>query len=105
VVTTSILDDPDESVTVTFRTVNVTFATLTLSSGANSAVVDRGYDIGTVQIAPGMTLQLQPATPTQDGQVYLKGTFASSNLPNVVYAGAVAIWPYSLYPASARSTE
>jgi len=105
VVTTSIIDDPAEPVTITFRTVNVTFATLTLSSGANSAVVDRGYEIGTVQVAPGMTLQLQPATPTQDGQVYLKGTFVSSNLPKVDYAGAIATWPYSLYSVSARAND
>ncbi|MBV9773527.1 MAG: hypothetical protein JO040_06230 [Gemmatimonadetes bacterium] len=77
-----------------FVTGALTLTTLTLTQGADSAVVTRSFASGAVRIDPGMILVFQPATPTQEGQVYLRGTFGSSNLPRVEYAGAVATWPY-----------
>lgn len=68
--------------------------TLALSQGANDVEVGTAFNVGTVHIDPGLKLHLQPATPQQDGAVYLYGTFASSNLPHVVYSGAVATWSY-----------
>jgi hypothetical protein len=68
--------------------------TLALSQGVNDAEVTSGFSVGTVHIDPGLRLHLQPATPLQAGAVYLYGTFASSNLPHVAYAGAIATWSY-----------
>jgi hypothetical protein len=93
-VETDVLWDAAQPVQVRFRTGSLTLATLTLAQGADSAVVDRSFASGAVRIDSGMVLVFQPATPTQEGQVYLRGTFASSNLPRVEFAGAVATWPY-----------
>jgi hypothetical protein len=68
--------------------------TLALSQGVNDAEVTSGFNVGTVHIDPGLRLHLQPATALQEGAVYLYGTFASSNLPHVAYAGAIATWSY-----------
>lgn len=91
---TDVLLDASQSVQVQFVTGTQIIKSVTLSQGANSVVVQEGFTVGTVSIQPGMTLHLQPATPTQDGEIYLKGTFASSNLPVVNYAGAIATWSY-----------
>jgi hypothetical protein len=68
--------------------------TLALSQGANDVEVATAFNVGTVHIDPGLKVHLQPATPQQDGAVSLDGTFASSNLPHVVYSGAIATWSY-----------
>ena len=91
---TDILFDTNQSVQVWFVTGVQIIHTVTMSQGANDVVVTEGFAVGTVRIQPGMTLHLQPASPTQNGEVYLKGTFASSNLPEVKYAGAIATWAY-----------
>lgn len=93
-VDTDVLFGSDQPVQVRFVTGAVTFHTVTLSQGANDARVDRGFAIGTVRVEPGMTLHLQPAMPTQSGEVLLTGVFSSSNLPRVEYSGAVAVWPW-----------
>lgn len=68
--------------------------TLALSQGANDVEIGTAFNVGTVHIDPGLKVHLQPATPQQDGAVYLYGTFASSNLPHVAYSGAIATWAY-----------
>jgi hypothetical protein len=93
-VDTDVLFGPEQPVQVRFVAGTVVFHTVTLSQGANDVVVTRGFAIGTVRVEPGMTLHLQPATPTQSGEVLLTGTFSSSNLPRVDYSGAVAVWPW-----------
>ena len=93
-VETDVLWDASQPVQVRLRTGSLTLTTLTLAQGVDSAVVNRSFASGAVRIDSGMVLVFQPATPTQEGQVYLRGTFASSNLPRVEYAGAVATWPY-----------
>lgn len=91
---TRILFTADASAQVLFLAGTQPLVSLTLSQGANDVVYAAGVTVGTVRINPGMTLHLQPATPTQQGQVFLQGTFASSNLPQVQYAGAIATWNY-----------
>jgi len=87
----------DQAVVVQFYAGPLIINTLTLSQGANDATVTSGFHVATVQIKPGMTLHLQPATPLQDGQIYIDGDFSSSNLPDVHYAGAIVVWHY-LHP-------
>jgi hypothetical protein len=96
---TNVLLDTSQSVQVQLITGAQVILTVTLSQGANSAVVTQGFNVGTVSIQPNLTLQLQPASPTQEGEVYLKGTFSSSNLPVVNYAGAIATWSYIQPPS------
>lgn len=95
---TNIFFDTGQPVQVFFVSGAQILRTVTLSQGANDVVVTEGITYGTVQIQPGMTLHLQPATPTQDGEVFLKGTFASSNLPEVKYSAAIATWGYIQSP-------
>ncbi|HKP86429.1 MAG TPA: hypothetical protein VJZ26_10045, partial [Blastocatellia bacterium] len=95
---TDILFDTNQSVQVFFVTGAQVMRTITMSQGANDVVVNDGLTIGTVRIQPGMTLHLQPASPTQNGEVFLKGTFASSNLPEVKYSAAIATWAYIQAP-------
>jgi hypothetical protein len=84
----------DEAVEISFYAGDQIINTVTLSQGANDAVVTKGFQVGTVQIDAGLTLHLQPATPQQRGEVILDGNFSSSNLPHVHYAGAIVAWSY-----------
>ena len=91
---TDIMLDTSESILVRLVTGTQIIHTITLSQGANDAVADDGFAVGTVRIEPGLSLHLQPATPTQEGEVLLKGVFGSSNHPEVKYTGAIATWSY-----------
>lgn len=104
-VESDILLDVTQSVQIRFLAGTQVIHTVTLSQGANSAIVDKAFAVGTVRIESGMSLQLQPATFTQDGEVYLKGSFASSNLPKVDYAGAIATWSYIQPQQTRRGDE
>lgn len=89
-----ILLDPGSAVIVRLLTGPQTIATFTLSQDANSVIDSQSYAVGTVRVSPGMRIRLRPATPTQDGQLTLIGTFGSSDHPAVAYAGAIATWRY-----------
>ncbi len=89
---TRVLGDDIQSAEVTFSSGAQIMLVVTLSQGANRAITDRGSTIGTARIDPGLRLDLQIATPLQSGAVYLDGTFASSNLPNVHFQGALVTW-------------
>lgn len=100
-VESDILLDAGSGVIVRLLAGPQTIATFTLSQDANSVVDTQAYAIGSVRVAAGLRLRLRPATPTQDGQITLIGTFGSSDHPSVAYAGAIASWRY-LVPESAR---
>jgi len=97
-VETDLLLEPNQSVSIEFWTGTQLIHTVTLSQGANLAIVNKSFEIATVTIHRGLRLQLQPATPTQKGEVIMQGKFASSNLPNVTYKGAIATWSYQWFP-------
>lgn len=90
---TRVLGDDIQSAQVTFSSGSQIMLVIALSQGANTAINDRGSIIGTARIDPGLRLDLQIATPLQSGAVYLDGRFASSNLPNVHFQGALVTWP------------
>jgi len=62
--------------------------------GVSGALTPSHVAVGTVRVSPGMRIRLRPATPTQDGQLTLIGTFGSSDHPAVAYAGTIASWRY-----------
>ncbi len=95
-----LLLDENQSVEICFVTAGQTLLSVTLSQGANDVLVKQGYRVGTVRIRPGMTLRLQPATPVQLGEVFLRGVFSSSNHPRVRYKGALTGWSYAQVSAS-----
>lgn len=86
------VQEDTQSAQVTFVSGTQVMLTIALSQGANHAVADRGSAVGNARIEPGLRLDFQIATQLQDGAVYLDGNFASSNLPNVHYQGALATW-------------
>ena len=90
----AILFDTNQFVQDWFVTGVQIMRAVTMSQGANDVLVTESFAVGTVRIQPGMTLHLQPASLTKNGEVYLKGTFASSNLTEVKYAGAIVTWAY-----------
>lgn len=81
-----------QSAEVTFVSGNQVMLVIDLSQGANHAIADRGAAVGTARIDPGLRLDFQIATAVQSGAVYLDGTFASSNFPNVHFQGALVTW-------------
>lgn len=89
---TTIAKDDVQSVQVRFVTGRQVMLVIALSQGANTAIHERGATIGSAVIEPGLRLDLQIATPLQDGAVYLDGTFASSNVSSVHFQGALATW-------------
>jgi hypothetical protein len=95
---TDVLLDESQSVEVRLITGTQVMHSFTVSQGANDAILLEGITVGTVTIQPGLSLHLQPAEPTQSGEIFLKGAFASSNLPVVKYAGAIANWSYVAPP-------
>ena len=90
----SLLLDQKQTVQIQFLTAGQEILNVTLAQGVNDVTVLNGYHVGTVTIAPGMTLHLQPSTPVQLGDVNLVGTFSSTNHPDVKYAGALISWTY-----------
>lgn len=86
------VQEDTQSAEVTFVTGTQVMLTVALSQGANSAIVDRAAAVGTARIDAGLRLDFQIATPLQSGAIYLDGHFASANLPNVHYQGALATW-------------
>ncbi len=89
-----LLLDLKQSVEIRFVTTGQVILNVTLAEGVNDVLVTQGYEVGTVKIAPDMTLHLQPSTPIQQGEVSLNGVFSSSSHPDVKYAGAIASWSY-----------
>lgn len=85
----------DQSVAIRFMTAGQTILNVTLSQGANEVRVKQSYYVGTVKIRRGMALRLQPATPLQTGEVFLRGVFSSTNHPRVRYQGALVSWQYA----------
>ena len=100
-----LLLDQNQSVEVRFLTAGQMLLSITLSQGANDVLVKQGYQVGTVRIRPGMTLRLEPATPVQLGEVFLRGVFRSSNHPRVRYKGALVGWTYAQVSASEERTK
>jgi hypothetical protein len=86
------VQEDTQSAQVTFVSGEQVMLTIALSQGANHAVAGRGATVGNARIDPGLQLDFQIATQLQDGAVYLDGHFASSNLPDVHFQGALATW-------------
>jgi hypothetical protein len=92
-----------QNVKIQFMTAGQIIMSVTLSQGANRAVATQGYEVATVRIRPGMVMRLQPATPVQKGEVFLRGVFSSTNHPHVKFKGALATWNYVPPVASAEN--
>jgi hypothetical protein len=93
-----------QNVEIQFMTAGQIILSVTLSQGANRAVATQGYEVATVRIRPGMVMHLQPATPVQNGEVFLRGVFSSTNHPRVKFKGALATWQYVPPVASAENS-
>jgi hypothetical protein len=91
---TTLLLNRSQTTQIQLVTVGQVIANVSLANGVNDAVLNQGSTVGTVHIDAGMTFHMQPATPLQDGNVVLSGTFSSSSHPDVKYAGAIANWSY-----------
>lgn len=95
--------DRNQSVVVRFAGAGQPLTSVTLQIGAQDVLILESFRVGSVEIRPGARLHLQPATPSQDGLVTLRGEFTSSNFPQVRFAGAILRW--SSPPSDALSTS
>lgn len=100
---TRVSADDVQSAQITFASGTQPMLVIALSQGANTAIADRGAIVGTARIDPGLRLELQIATPLQNGAVYADGTFSSSHVVNVHFQGVLATWsvPGSPHPPAA----
>lgn len=92
--TAAVQADRNQSVRVRFTGAGQPMTQMTLQIGAQEIVTNRAFRVGWVEIESGARLRMQPATPTQEGAVSLDGKFASSNLPQVRFAGTILTWSY-----------
>jgi len=102
--TAAVLADGNQSVRVRFTGAGQPLTSVTLQIGAEDVVVTRAFRVGSVEIRSGMHLHMQPATPSQEGVALLDGSFASSNLPDVQFAGAILTWSQAPVETAPEST-
>jgi hypothetical protein len=82
------------NVTVTLMAGSVAIYSVTMMQASPNAIIQDSLVLGDVRVAPGASFALTIPTSLQSGQMFMKATFQSRNIPPTKFAAAIAVWPY-----------